>query len=199
MHYIILSSSASKLLSQAEVLSMPWEDLKDYAIECGLSAESRALLDYKLSTMSYEEIMDRTYGLYSDIDEVKEVMKSDIEEKVKPIARKKKKRGRSSGSGKFQMCTSCVEKILLYVYVLISCTLSSINLGSKMEPDIEENKKPIARKKRGDTSTGGKYYILCTSYVTFSRLLFTNLNFTNPPQQRRHRLLLTLLVLRDRG
>lgn len=123
-HPINLVASIFKQLSQAEVDSTSWEDLKDYAIECGLSAESVALLDYKLSTMSYEEIIDRTYGLYSDIDEVKEVMKSDIEEKV----------------------------------------------------------KPIARKKRGGTSTGGKYNIMCTSYVTFSRLLFTNLNFTNPPQ-----------------
>jgi len=100
-------ASIFKQLSQAEVDSTSWEDLKDYAIECGLSAESVALLDYKLSTMSYEEIMDRTYGLYSDIDEVKEVMKSDIEEKVKPIARKK--RGGTSTGGKYNiMCTSCV-------------------------------------------------------------------------------------------
>lgn len=107
--------SASKLLSQAEVLSMPWEDLRDYAKERGLSAESRALLDYKLSTMSYEEIMGRTYELYSDIEVAKEKMRpdteedieEDIEEEVKPIARKK--RGGASTGGKYICAHHCVS------------------------------------------------------------------------------------------
>jgi len=30
--------------------------------------------------------------------------------------------------------------------------------------------KPIARKKRGGTSTGGKYNIMCTSCVTFFKV-----------------------------
>ena len=100
------SSNSCTSISQMEdvdISSIPWEDLRDYAKERGYTAESLSLLEDKLSSMPDEEIMSRTYHLYSDTEQAKE--------KMRPIVRKKKKRrGRSSGSGKVQYVPSCVEK-----------------------------------------------------------------------------------------